>query len=677
MHCKMRTCVIVALAALVAALPIAAGGVEEGGGAAGGAMMAGQPAGGEPYVDHIWPTLGEFTAATGKQFSAFGEAPMLAALVADGKLPPVQERLPDEPLVIRPAFEIGTYGGTYNGEGGDEQTQQTMFWWSPDVSAIYPNTIASSELSNGNRTFTVKLRRGQKWSDGEDFDADDFLFYYKAVVQDEATFSNLNKKFTSGGRLATIGKVDQYTVQYNFAEPYPNIIVQIIRDRPFAPEHYLGQFHAAFSADAEKLAKEGGYETWAQSFDERFAQRDRSGSRSINLSDRDIGLPMIDPYVLVDPGVDSTLWERNPYYWKIDTAGNQLPYMDRLLSVVFSSPAEQVPVKIMAGEHDFAFHQMSLADFPVYKRNESSGNYTVNLFENGAGANALGYALNYTHKDPVLREIFNDLRFRQALSLAIDRQDMNDTLFFGKVEPYVPLAPSHWTGWEPWMATHFAEHDVERANRLLDEMGLKWDAEHEWRLRPDGKPISFEGSWPSHWIANFDDAMDMIAGYWEEVGIKLNPKHVPEALGHERAMANEVDASFWPGSGAEIQARAAYPIHLMPPFHWSHCCAMVAAPWRIWYDTNGAEGEEPPPEIKRLFDVVDQWLAAEYGSKRYEELSHEMLRLNVENLWFTGTVSAPPRIVALNNRIRNMPREGIFLLSVERPYNIDTWYIEE
>ena len=354
------------LATLLGAIPLFAGGETEapGGGAGAGAASAGMATEGEPYRDHMWPTVTAYTAATGKAITSFSEAPALAALVASGDLPPLDQRLPPDPAVIRPLDEIGRYGGTFNSSGDGreaapgaivEGSSQLLTTYNPDISQIFPNVIIGWEQSNGDRTFTLHLRPGMKWSDGEPFDADDFVFWVKAVGEDDRVFSRIrSRNVIWSGSVPSIEKIDQYTVAYTWPEPYSTAPLRMMATRPFHPEHYLAKFHVDFGDDAEKLAREGGYESWAQSFNDRSAERDGGGTRPVTLSANDIPMPVLDPWRLVDEAPDSELWQRNPYYWKVDTAGNQLPYVDQVLVPMYPKPEEQVPVKLMAGEMDYA-----------------------------------------------------------------------------------------------------------------------------------------------------------------------------------------------------------------------------------------------------------------------------------------------------------------------------------
>ena len=685
---RSYACAVVASAMVLAStIPLAAAGAADEVAATGQANMALSKVEGEPYVDHIHATPEAYAAATGKTIDRFFEAPMLAALVAEGKLPPVEERIGQDPMVVRPAFEIGQYGGILRGAGPEgfaghliEESQQPMAKWPPDASIFYPNIPKSWELSADEKVFTLHLRRGMKWSDGEDLDAEDFEFFFESILKSEeitGVIPEPRERYRVGGELMTMRTIDRYTVQYTFAVPYFNAVRSgWARGRAFAPAHYLSQYHIEHNPDAASLAKSEGYETWIEAFAAHHSDRGHSGSLPVGYSFTD--LPVTDIFYLKEDGPGVQFWERNPYYWKVDTAGNQLPYADGIQRLKLQNPPQIVPGKLMAGELDWpGSGHMDIGDLPVYRRNEESGGYRVYLWPDQSRSTPIAVAFNYTHKDPVKRQMFNDLRFRTALSFAINRQEISDKLYNGLAEPFIPAVPSHWTGYEDWMTTHNAEYDVDRANRLLDEMGLAWDADRTWRLQPDGKPIFIDGT---HVFGDqtTQDVIELISGYWAEIGVRMVPKFVQYPLWFELGQANELDAGFdRTGGGSEVTAQSAYPLRLIPPWHWIHCCPVAAYPWGQWYHSGGTEGEEPPAEIKRLFELADEWLAAAPGSPAYEAAANELLRRNIEGMYFVGTVSFPPAVVAVNNRIGNIPEESFYLFSASEPFNIDTIYIKQ
>jgi peptide/nickel transport system substrate-binding protein len=632
------------------------------------------PVEGEPYVDHI------------------GESPMLAEMAEFGDLPPVAERLPVDFQIIRPRDEIGVYGGEFHAVGNDqsgaftgdliEGSGMSLAIWDPSVRTIVPNVVKGWELSEDATTFTLFLREGMRWSDGELFDADDFEFWYLYEIQNDALGPASPSRFFPGGELMGFEKIDQYTVRYTFSVPVFSAIEQFMTAKLWTPEHFLKQYHIDFNPDAQALAESEGFDSWERAYSFHCCG---TGAQSQSSYASDTTSPQLNPWLLSEIGADSVLWVRNPYFWKVDTEGNQLPYIDSVLAIrVAPGNSDIIPLRVMSGDLDLGFGSLSISDFPVYKRNEDSGGYKAYLGPDRNTSTALGFSLNLTHEDPVLREIFNDLRFRQALSLAIDRDDMNETLFLGLSEPFTaPVSPS-WTGYEDWMGSHFAEFDLERANALLDEMGLEMGP-NGIRLRPDGEPLTIQGDWAIEWLLYAEDAMDLVALYWAEIGVQMTPRFVPEDTLLETVYAaNKQDVGVWNSDGgSETLARANFPIRLIPPWHWPDCCAMSSLPWRNWWDreTKGIERiggyEEPPELIKHMFELSDAWLLEPRGTERYEELINELIAINAENLFYFGTVSAPPRPYMINDRIGNAPAEDFqFVFGVFTPFNSETWYVK-
>ena len=649
------------------------------------------PVEGEPYVDHIFSTLADYEAMTGDTITSFGESPMLTEMVELGDLPPVADRIGTDFMVVRPRDEIGIYGGRMNdigfSEGGNffsgfmEDSVEELAIWDPDVRDIMPNIVKDWELSEDGMTFTLFLREGMRWSDGDPFDAADFEFWYTYEIQNENLGPAIETKMLPGGELMGFEKVDQHTVRFTFSVPVFSAIEQFMTERLWTPEHFQKQYHIEFNPDAAELAASEGFDSWEQAYTFHCCGPRADGGSSYAS---DTTAPQLNPWLLTEIGADSVLWERNPYYWKVDTAGNQLPYIDSMLGIrVAAGGTEIIPLRVMSGDLDQSFGFLNIADFPVYKRNEESGGYKAYLAPNRNTSTALGFALNYTHQDPVLREIFTDIRFRQALSLAVDREDMSNTLFLGLTEPFTPPVSPSWTGYEDWMGTYFAEFDLDRANALLDEMGLEMGPDGV-RLRPDGEPLVILGEWPMEWLGYAEDAMDLMALYWAEIGVQMIPKFVGEEALNVRYQANEQDVGIWNSDGgSEVLARSNFPIRLIPPWHWPGCCAMSSLPWREWWDAQKGGGQggiaiEPPELIKHMFELSDEWLKEPRGSERYTELINELITINVENLFYFGTVSAAPRPFLINDRVGNAPGEDItFTFGVLRPYLPETWYLRE
>lgn len=638
-------------------------------------------------VNNLFATIEDYESATGETIDSFGESPMLAAMVASGELPPVEERLAKEPAVVRPKVigqysdEIRTLGfaeeaGAFSGITEDMVTGlftlHTSLKFRPQMHA---DVAKGWELAEDGKSITIYLREGMKWSDGDDFTADDFAFWYEDIVQDPELNPTISDQWMPGDELMGFNVIDDYTVQYTFAIPYWRAIEVFSGGGLYEPEHFLKQYMPKYNDEAEALAKEEGFETWQMAFDFH------SAITSDNY-DRDLTAPQINPWIIKEIRPDLVIWERNPYFWRVDTAGNQLPYVDTLMIIMTADVKTVGPLKVMAGELDVggAITGLALTDYPVLKAKEQQGDYKAYLWPRIDQSHAWGFALNYTHKDPVLRELFNDLRFRQALSLAINRDEISEKIFLGLTEPWTAPISAAWTGYEPWMGTYYAEHDVERANALLDEIGLEWDDAQEYRLRPDGKTLFLLGEYCQEWLAYSEDIMDLVALHWKDIGVQFEPKFVFEDILQTAAVANETTMGIGNSDGgSEISpGRSQYPIRLIPPWHWGwdDCCPFAAHPWRWWLDSDGASGIEPPEEIKRAYQLTMEWLDTPYGTDEYERLIKEVIRINVDNLYYFGTVSSPPNVQINSNRLGNAAGKGGPQAGLHHYYN-ETLFIRQ
>ena len=630
----------------------------------------------------VYATLADYEQATGNSITAFNEAPMLAAMVAAGELPPVQERLPEEPLVVQPLASIGRYGGnligaanypTYGADDVWSARIQGLLKPSMDLSTVVANAAKAWQASDDLRSLTLHLRRGMKWSDGHPFTADDIMFWYEDYLGNDEINPVKPKRWSPGGELMTVEKLDDLTVRYRFAAPFPGgtvLMAAVPRDggwTTFAPRHYLEQFHISYNPEANDLAKAEGHDNWYQLL------RSHWGLEIQSLEDVD--LPSIDTWVLEEvDAAGNKYFTRNPYYWKIDTAGNQLPYIDEQTRQLFDS-METIHLQVINGELSYAAFHSVLNNYPLYKSNEAEGGYRVLLWKSLRGAEQTFY-WNQTSKDPVLREIFNDIRFRQATSLAINRAEINDSLFFGRAVPRQATVNPGNELFEPWMADHYAEYDPDRANELLDEMGLEWDANGEYRLRPDGKRIAVV--FPYRELEGPKQRINELAQeYWKAIGIEVTLKQVSSKLFWEMVNANEVDLG-----GKHLDMNTVTGLYsctfcrFRPSWGVSN-----GRPWQTWYNTDGAEGEEPPPDVKELFELSDQWLTMPPNTDEWRALGKELMKKNVEGMYQVGTVGMGPQPVLIADNLHNIPDEGSWWYDWFAVwfagYHADQWYFGE
>ena len=635
------------------------------------------------YVDNIFATRAEYENATGTAIDVLHEPPMLANLVASGEIPPIDARVPIDAQVVRPAIAIGVSGGTLNDAGIAPRSgrlvagsQQPLAKWPPSWSEarFVPNVPKKWTVSPDGRMFTLELRRGMRWSDGELLTTIDFEFFYFDILKNQALTPMIPSRYRPGSELMTMKVIDDYIVQYEFAEPYHRVIPAWAGIRIFAPKHYLSRYHSKYNPDADDLAKQEGYDTWTDAFNSHWTG-DVSWLES-SQEERHKDQPTTDVFVLKehDAIAGVQIYERNPYYWKLDSIGNQLPYVDRVRHLLMNDP-ERLLVLVGNGEIDWP-------DFRLFDTRDQytailSDTYRVLAWDDLSSSTPLAVALNYTHNDTIKREIFYDVRFRRALSWAIDRTKMSDLLFDGIVAPFTPPVHSHWTGFDDSMAWTYSEHNVDGANALLDEMGLTDRDAEGWRLMGDGSRLTIDGVYYQT-VGKIHDAIELVAEDWRHIGVQLKPRWMDVAAWRELSISGDLDATLANTSGgAEILARMYYPGRLIPPWHWYPRYPTSSYPWGVWYHEGPDYYDDPPAEIKRLFELTGQFLGAAIASDEYNRVAKELIKQNVDMLYNFGTVSTPPLTVVVTERIGNVPEYSTILLGDLQPFNVDTFYIQE
>jgi len=283
------------------------------------------------------------------------------------------------------------------------------------------------------------------------------------------------------------------------------------------------------------------------------------------------------------------------------------------------------------------------------------GNYRVLTWSNPHGSDVL-YQINQTIEDPVLRKIFRDVRFRRALSLAINREEINEMVYFGKGVPrqYTVLPESSY--YEKEFAKAYAEYDPEEANRLLDEMGLKWDENHKYRLRADGKRLSLLIEYSESALTPRTEVTELIKKYWSHIGIDIRMKMIGDLYG-EKIAANKIEVGMWEGDKATDVLFLLQPTYVVPSIVessniWSRL-------WALWVSTGGKQGEKPIPEA---MENVERWnkMKSTIDKEERIHLGKEILRSQAENLWVIGTVGVPPLPIIVRDNLRNVPEKGIW-----------------
>ena len=595
-----------------------------------------------------YSTPAEYEEATGEEIIGFSEPPTLAKLVEEGKLPPVEERLPDEPVVIVPVEEVGEYGGTWRsaclGIADSMHLVRNVGYeglvrWDARMSEVVPNLAKDWTATDEGKTFTFSLREGVKWSDGSPFTADDVLFWYEDIILNEELTPVAPSWLVRGGEPAKVEKLDDYTIRFTFKEPYGTFLYFLANNHiNHAPEHYMKQFHAKYTPEEEltPLAKEAGFDFWYQLFADKndpWLNPER---------------PTLYAWKIVNRlGVGTRVtFERNPYYWKVDVAGNQLPYIDRQAIDIVENE-EILLMRALSGEVDMQYRHIGevMANYPLLAENREKGGYRLARAIPGS-SNMMVIFFNLNHKDPVLRDIFNDKRFRIAMSLAINREEMIDLVLLGQSEPWQMSPFPNTPFYNEKAAKAYTEYNPAEANRLLDEIGLERGPDGI-RLKPDGKPLQLTIEVSSQ-VPTWSDMCELIVKYWEDVGVKTAVKLEDRSLWEVRTSSAEHEVSVWWGEGGLA------PL-ITPEWYLPVSSASRQAPlWALWYQSKGQSGEEPPPEIKKLMELYDRILATPDPAEQ-KQLFDQILEANAENLYVIGTAKTPDRFCVVKNNFHNVP----------------------
>jgi len=595
----------------------------------------------------------------------------------DGDLPPLEERLPEEPLVVAPYEEIGTYGGrlrfvSLGPESGNSEflsaRHVNLVRFLDDGNTIVPNVAKSYEWNDDFTEITFELRKGHKWSDGEPFTVDDILFWWEDIMLNEELYPETESYWVYGGEPMDIEKINDYTFKIHFAASSPGFLTMMAHTwiQPWQPKHYLSQYHQDYNPDVLDMVEEEGYEDWVSYFFSWFGNWQDAVHR--------YGVPKLESHILVEETTEYKLFAANPYYFKVDTAGQQLPYVDEQFQG-YAPEKQLIELKIINGEIDLKSQTLDISSLPLYTENQETGNYSIQMPP--VPDNGRTYTFNCTHKDPVLREIFQNPEFSRAMSLALNRDEINDTLCFGLCEPEqgVPIHPSG-TFVEPEWYTRDIEYDPDRANAILDEIGLDQRDSDGFRLRSDGKTLTI---YMNYLIQAGDPALHELAKeYWEDVGVKVELKEVSSEAYRTMASSNEHDIALF-NSGTVLEPLAyANPYRLRPPFGDRALEPLCGGPWYEWWNTDGEAGEEPPDQdIKDLFDMVDEWTTTIPGTDEYLKLGKEIVQVHLDHFWLIGTITASPGVTIVHNRLHNVPEYKIQGWDIYRTYPVrpDQWFI--
>lgn len=622
---------------------------------AGCGAPAAQPAAPAAPAQEAAPSTSQEAAAP----STSKEAPMLAELVAAGSLPPVEERLPPTPVMLEPVESAGTYGGTLRMVAGDDNLgwlrmtvgNEGLVKWERDVSGVRPNVLKSWEWNEDATQLTAHFQEGIKWSDGEPFTADDYLFWWNEMVMDESIGLATPAGTRVDGEPMQLEKVDDFTVKFTFAASHPLFVDLAARSfynsaQHLVPSHYLKEFHPKHNSqytDAKELLAR---------YDNPLKYPD---------------MPVLYAWRTVEyVSGDHITMERNPYFWKTDAQGNQLPYIDRIEAKIVpagGNASELITLKGIAGELDLQVRDIPLKDVPILKENEAKGDYTVKLWKRG------DYAwpwiiLYYDYPDEGIVDLMYSQQFRTALSVAINRDRINEVAALGLGTPrqaaLSPESPEFRSEagkavYDQWVNLA-AANDPDQANALLDEIGLKDVDGDGFRERADGTPLELIVS-----VSQDDrqsiDAMALVKQDWEAVGLKTIVSPDEWSTFEQRVMAGEVMIRAW-GSAAAWGLISAATVWA-PVEGVTYC--MGGARIGLYYQTGGKEGipARPGSMLERLQQRYTEVLSTNDPAEREAKLL-EAYKVHIEDgPLYIGTIGDHPSPLIVSNKLRNVPDFGL------------------
>ncbi|MCP5149271.1 MAG: ABC transporter substrate-binding protein [Ectothiorhodospiraceae bacterium] len=581
-------------------------------------------------------------------------------------LPGVAERLPAEPLVVAPYDSIGSYGGVLSGlskatEAGTSDLLSVrhvnLARFNDDLQTLVPNIAKSWEWNADFTELTIKLRKGHKWSDGAPFTAEDVAFWYNGLINNRSIYKEIPDRFSVAGKPFEVTAADDVTVKIKLSAPKPGLMYVFAVDyaQAFQPKHFFQRWHPDYNPDAEKNAKADGFDNWVDAVNFYYGGSDWTDVPSPLLKDpakaQKIGRavrPSLESHVLVEETTEGRRLVANPYFHMVDTAGHQLPYIDEIAELYV--PEEEIQnLKLSNGEVTYKAQAVSIASLPVLQANEQKGGYAVDLVP--SSGQMVVYGVNVTSKDEGLRKIFNDIRFRKAMSLALDREEINELVYFGQGRPmqYTIVEPSTVSYVTDEQSRYLTEFDPDQAKALLDEMGLADKDGDGKRERPDGSKL----------VLNLDFATqggpprghELAAQYWGDVGLDVRLKEVTSDEYRASQAANDLDIITWQKTYPSVTlANDRQPF--LPVFG-DYFNATLGHEWLKWMQTGGTQGIEPPAAVGELDKLSAEYQKFPLGSDRSNALGQQIVKLWLDNLWFIGTVGESAEPVYHRNDLGN------------------------
>jgi peptide/nickel transport system substrate-binding protein len=581
---------------------------------------------------------------------SFKQAPEL-----EGKnLPPLEQRLPKEPKILNQIpsknlkggkLEIGRYGGTLRmANPGPE--------WNPDIflmvnepllstpgstgEEVTSNVLKDFKMSDDRKEFTFTLREGMKWSDGAPVTTEDVKFTVEDVIFNKDLTPIFPDWLRAGGKKEgnplKFQTIDEYTFKMSFDQPYGRFPIQLALTgwRGYSdllkPKHYLTKYHVKYTPleQLEPSIKEAGFQKgeWVNLFN------DKDITNWELTTKKAIGFPVLYPWMMVKSTETQKKYARNPYFWKIDAAGNQMPYIDGIESTLVQD-VEMMSTKVISGEVDLMRESAALNKMPLYKEYAEKKGYIATMLDMHVDPTSI--FLNLTNSDENWRKVVKDVRFRKAVNMAIDRKEIIDAVYYGFGE-LPKLVPN--------------EFNPDKANSLLDEMGMNKRDKDGYRIGPDRKTFEIPIETGAH-APDMVPVLQLVVDMWKNVGIKATLKTIDPQLWGNRNDGNELKATiFW---NVQPMWRSGGWTDFIPNFE--------GPLWNQWF--RGKAGEAPTDsEVKRLFELSGEIMSVYPGTPGDKKLMDEIYKLQYDNIFQMPIAEHVRQPIILSAKLGNVPTGG-------------------
>lgn len=586
------------------------------------------------------------------------EPPFLEERVTSGELPPIELRLPHFPNIVQMKDGLktpGKYGGTLNTlmARAKDVRMMVVYGYARLVKynsrlVIVPDILKKLDVKEG-RIFTLHLRPGHRWSDGHPFTTEDFRYFWEDVANNTIlTPVGPPSILRVSGELPKVEIIDEVTVRYSWPTPNPDFLPRLAGSSPlyiYRPAHHLKKFHARYGDEKtlNQAANKIGQHNWAALH-----------NKQDNMYKNDnVSLPSLQPWVNTTPApAERFVFERNAYFHRIDRNGLQLPYIDRINFNI--AGGRLIPAKTGTGESDLQARYLRFDNYTFLRRNEAQNGFRTLLWREAKGAHIALFP-NFNAADSEWRTLIRDKRFRLALSYAIDREEINNVIYFGLARPGQNTVLQESSLWKEGYQTKAIEYDIDRANRILDDIGLSNRNRNGIRIRPSGKPLEIiiETAGES---TEESDVLELIGDSWLKAGIKLHIKPSQRDVLRNRIFSGEAIMTVWSGLENGVPNLTTPPTELAPT-------SQIQLQWPKWgqyVETNKLSGQKvDTPEGGLLVRLLDEWYASVDITQK-EAIWHKMLNLHSENLFTIGIIAGVLQPIVVGRTLQNVPEKGMY-----------------